>query len=402
MQISYTVRHTSVVFSCLVCATSWAQDTPRVQVTANYTVQAEDNLFRLPDGANTNALVGRSSSAEQIGISTLGLAFHTEQGLQKFELNASLVDYRYQNFEYLSFTARNYAAAWRWALTPRLTGNITTDRKETLSSFADNRTFNAPNQRLETHTRVDAEYEIDGPWHVLAGVGKSRQSNLQSAIAGEDYSSDSADVGVRYDYASGSTMKYSVKVSDGTYLNRVAAPGSFVDDKFQQVDNDARLHWKVSAVSAADIHVTHIKRTHPVYGQRDFSGFNVGAGLNWSLSEKTTLLMGYAHDLAAYATTNTNYSQTDRLSLGVAWQTSAKTVLRLRQEWAQIDYLGSPSPGQSSQRQDISRDSTLSWSWQPRTQWTLNASLQHLSRGSNLAGLDYTSNVAMLSGQFSY
>lgn len=388
-----------------LCAPVWAQDTPEgrpVQFYAGYSVEEDTNLFRLPDNTNTETVLGRPNGEEQIGITTLGVRLRTLQGLQEFELDANLVDYRYRNFDYLSFTARNYAAAWRWAVTPRLRGNLTSDRKESLNSFADYRVFSVPNQRLETRSRLDAVYEIDGPWRLVTGYTQSKQSNQQMIVAAEDFSSNATDVGVRHDFSSGSRAEYSLKLSDGTYLNRVGASGDLLDDTFEQVDNALRLHWAFTGKSSADLNLTHIKRTHPVFGVRDYSGFNIGAGANLSLTAKTLLSVGYVHALSAYATNNSNYRQTDRLSFGVDWSIRAKILLRLRQEWAQMDYLGFPGLGQSSQRQDVTRSSMVSLSWQPRRRWSFSAALQHLSRGSNLPGLDYTSNLATLSGQFNY
>lgn len=369
---------------------------------ASYTVQTDSNLFRLPSNANTQALIGKSSAAEQIGITTLGLGFNTQQSLQKFELDLTLVDYKYQNFNYLSFTASNYAAAWHWAVTPRLTGNFTTDRKETLNSFSDYQGYNVRNQRVDTTTRVDAAYELDGPWRLIVGASTTRQANQQALLAGGDYTNTSADAGLRYAFASGSSLTYLARLGSGSYLNRVVPNTGAYDDQFKQLDNDLRLRWNLNGSSNAEVYITHINRTHPTYGERDYNGFNTGANLDWGISGKSLLSVGFSHLLDAYATSNTNYSQTDKLFIGPVWQFSPKAALRLRHEWAQRDYQGSPTAAASSQRHDVTRDTSVSVNWHPYQQVSLNAGLQNSTRGSNQAGLDFESTLLFLTAQVNF
>lgn len=388
----------------LVCVAplACAEDGLPFTLSASYTVQSDSNLFRLPANADTTRLIGATSGAERVGRSTLGVRFDSTQSLQKFELDASLVDNQYQNFSYLNYTARNYTAAWRWALTPRLTGNFTNALQETLNSFSDYQGYRLRNQRADTSTRLDANYEIEGPWRLLAGVSQTKQTNQQVLLANSDYSNTLADLGLRHVFASGSAITYTTRIINGSYLNRTLSRVGLYDDSFKQLDNDLRLRWAIEGNSTADVYFTHIQRTHPNFAQRDYSGFNSGLTFNWAITGKSALGAGYSHELGAYATANTNYSQTDRITLGPVWQISSKTMLRLQHAWTQTDYLGSPTNAASSARRDVTRDTSVSLSWQANPHLSLSASLQNQSRGSNLAGLDYDSDSALFSAQLSY
>ncbi|MDO9197557.1 XrtB/PEP-CTERM-associated polysaccharide biosynthesis outer membrane protein EpsL [Rhodoferax sp.] len=388
-----------VVFSS---APALAQVEDTFKLSAAYSQQTDSNLFRLPAGANVTALIGKPSAAEQIGITSLGLNVNKAYSLQRFELSLSLIDYQYQNFSYLSFAAHNYNAAWRWALTPRLHGNFTSERNETLNSFADYQGFSVRNQRTNTNTRFDAEYEIDGPWRLLGGLSESAQTNQQVLLAEGDSSATSADIGLRYAFASGSSISYSFKNANGTYLNRTPSATGLYDDGFNQTDNALRLHWVISGNTTADISAAHIQRTHPHYAQRDYSGNNAAASLKWNITGKSTLAAGWVREISSYQTASSNYSQTDRFSLGPIWQVSPKAVVRLRHEVAQRDYLAPPTGQAATRRSDTTRDTSLSFDWQPYQSLILSASLQNASRVSNLAGLDYDSNMATLSAQFTF
>ncbi len=378
-----------------------AQQDP-LTLSVGYTWQTDSNLFRLSDSANVQSVTGQSSAAETIGVTTVGLGFVTRQSLQTLSLNLNLVDYRYQKFSYLSFTANNFNAAWQWAITPRLTGAVSTDRKETLNSFADFTGYGQRNQRLDTTTRFDATYMLDGPWRLIAGTSTTRQQNQLAQVTGSDYTTRAVDGGVRYVFGSGSTLSYQMRVGKGTYLNRTVPNTSLQDDQYTQIDNDLRLRWDWGGGTAANANLTHINRTHPLYGQRDYSGFNSGVGLDWTLTGKTSLNLAYSHVLEPYAANNSNYSSTDRISVGPAWQISPKVGVRLKHDWAQRSYLGSPTNTASSNRQDITRDTTLSVTWQADDKLTLSTTLQKASRGVNQAKLDYDSTMLFVNAQLTY
>jgi len=382
-----------------------AQDDAQLKLKAETSLRMDSNLFRLPAGADTMALVGKSSTAEQIGVSSLSLSFSRTLSLQRFELNLSLVDSRYQNFNYLSFVARNYNTAWRWSLTPRLRGNLTTEHKESLGSFSDFQgltQLNQRNQRTETNTRLDALYEIDGAWRILTGVSEFTQTSQMPLAAQGDYTAKSADVGLSYAFASGSSLTHTLKQTTGKYLGNVLPSPNLVDDGFNQRDHELRLRWAINGNSTADISAAHISRTHPNYAQRDYSGLNTGINVNWRISGKSNLAMGWVRELSSYQSSDASYTQTDRISVGPVWQISPKTAVRLGYEFAVRDYLGSPTGLSTVRRSDITRDATLSFDWQPSQYFTLSSSLQNASRASSLPGLDYDSSMAVFSAQFNY
>jgi exopolysaccharide biosynthesis operon protein EpsL len=383
-------------------APAWAMVGDTFTLNAAYTRQTDSNLFRLPAGANVNALIGKSSAAEEIGSTSLGFNLNKAYSLQRLELSVNLINNQYQNFNYLDYTARNYRAAWRWSVTPRLHGSLSTDRQETLNSFADFQGFNQRNQRTSTNTRLDAAYDLYGAWQLVAGVSQSRQANQQAVLGEGDYNSKSADLGLRFAYASGSALSYTVKSTNGSYLNRVLPSSGAVDDGFNQIDQGLNLHWVISGKSGGDASATYINRSYPNFGQLDYSGLTTAVNFNWSITGKSALTAGLSRALSSYQSSNVSYTQTDNFSISPTWQVSPKTTLRLRHQLIQTNYLGSPTGASAVQRRDTNRDTSLSFDWQPYQNLTLSASLQKASRASNVAGVDYDSNMTTLSTQFTF
>jgi exopolysaccharide biosynthesis operon protein EpsL len=391
----------SLMMSC-AGVSAWAQSEDPVVLQASYTRQTDSNLFRLPAAANVLALTGHSSASETIGITSIGVAIRKAYSLQQFELNASLADYRYQKFDYLNFTANQYSAAWRWSVTPRLHGTLGGDRSESLNSFADVQGSTLRNQRTLSGTRLTAEYEIDGPWRVQAGLSHSTQTNSQPVLTGDDYSADAVNVGLRHVWASGSQAGYSLNQTNGSARSGAAAPGAAFDDQFHQTEHTASLHWLTTGNSTVDLSASGVRRTHPRFSQRDYSGVNTSANASWRVSGKSTLVAAWARELSGYQATGIDYIRTSRLSVGPVWQISPFAVARLQHVVTQREYLGRQSGAAAARRTDTMRDTSASIDWQPQQRITLTAGLTRARRASDLAGLDYHSNLVTLTAQLTY
>ncbi len=250
-----------------------AEGNQDLQFRASAGLAHDSNLFRLPASANAQALIGRASAAETVGITTLGVNYNKAYSLQNVELDVSMVKYDYQNFGYLDFTALNYRGAWRYAFTPHLRGTLSTSRDKTLNSFVDFRGFNVRNERVTTRTRLDGNYELGANWRLLAGLTQSATKNSLQIQSEADSRQTALDGGVRYVLPSGSSAGYTLRTTDGTYTtNRtIPSPGLF-DDRFNQTDNELQLTWAISRDTSADFRAAHRNRSYPTYPQRDFGG----------------------------------------------------------------------------------------------------------------------------------
>lgn len=374
---------------------------------AHLTLKAEaaltfdNNLFRLPAATNTLQVLGKVSGAEQIGVTTLSLNFSQALSLQKVNLSVSAVDSKFQNFNYLNYTSYNYNAALQWSLTPRLHGLLSADRNETANSFADY-TGRQSNLRTEASQQLDAEYEIDGPWRVLAGVSTFSQTNQQALVAGGDHTTRTLHAGLGYVFASGSRLNLIQKQVSGHYLNRKLVANSPYDSDFNQSISDLRAHWAMPENQSADFYLTALRQTHPHFPERNFSGLNSGASLNWLLTGKSSVQLGQSRTVTSYAVRDSNYTQTQRLFVSPSWQFSPKSLVRLQHSRSRIRYLGAPQGVVPSQREDNIHDTGVTFYWQPDQRFTLSAALQNASRSANQTGLDYESQQISVSAQYSY
>ena len=84
---------------------AWAEGADDLKFSASIGQIRDSNLFRLPSNINLLPILGRSSGAETINTTALGLNYQRAYSLQKVELDVNVTDYRYRNFGYLSFLA---------------------------------------------------------------------------------------------------------------------------------------------------------------------------------------------------------------------------------------------------------------------------------------------------------
>ena len=392
----------AAVLLMLSAARAWADEFDTLNFTGGMTVVNDSNLFRLSGTADPNTVLGKSTTADQIVVTSIGARLAKPYSLQRFELSASLVDYRYQSARFLNFAAFNYNAAWRWSLTPRLRGSLTAERSETLNSFVDFRAF-VRNVRTEENNRVDAEYEIDGVWRLIGGASQSKIQNAQLFVQQQDFKSNAAEFGAKYAFPSGSFISAVTRAQAGTYFKLpqpVAA--SLFDNRFDQTEYEARGYWLFSGKSSLDTRLAYQERKHSTFSERNFSGVVGNASFNWGISGKTRLVSSVSRELASFVQASSSYTRNDRLSVGPVWEVSPKAVVRTRLDYSSRAFLGPVAATPFNDRRDKLRTLYVGTDWQPYRWVTMSASLQNDKRTSNLSGLDFASTQLTVSAQLTF
>jgi exopolysaccharide biosynthesis operon protein EpsL len=379
-----------------------ADEFDTVNFNAGYTLLTDDNVFRLSGAADPNRLIGSPSKSDTIQVMSAGVRINKPYSLQRFELGLNLVDYKYDRFNFLSFTARNYDAAWRWSLTPKLTGNATTSRTQTLTSFTDFTGF-VRNLRTSENSRFDATYQLDGVWRLLGAVSESKSSNSQVFIADFDVRQETIEAGIRYAFPSGSSWQLVARSGKGDFFKRPAPiAASLLDTKFDQSEYEGRLNWLVTGKTSVAARLAWLERTHANFSQRDYSGWVGNFDLNWGITGKTRLSTGYARELANFVQASSSYIVTNRVFAGPSWEITSKAVARARYDYSTRDFLGPVAATPLNDRVDTIKSMSVGVDWQPTRNFTFSASLQNDKRSSNLPGLDFKSTTATLAAQMTF
>jgi exopolysaccharide biosynthesis operon protein EpsL len=368
-----------------------ADDLDTLQFRAGQSVMHDSNVFRLSDSANAQALIGTPDRDDTVAVTTAGFKINKPWGLQRFEFDANVEDHRYSRFSYLDFTAVNYAAAWRWSFTPAFHGNLTTDRREFVDTYADVQGTGQINRRTNRSTLFDAEYELDGAWRLVGGLFERTSSNSQPNTFEADSKVHGAEAGVRYVYPSGTSMAYRFRDGQGEYPGRVLSPvsaGNFTDR-----EHEFRFDWAPSAKTTLRAKVAHFDRSHDGLGARDFSGVTGQLDAAWAITPKTSLAGGVIRELGSYQTTVASYYEGYRVFVAPTWKPSEKTAVRLRYDHGARNFKG-PLPGFfATGRRDTTNLLSLAVEWQALRALKLSATVQSDRRKSNEPGFDYKSNT---------
>lgn len=372
-------------------------------VIAGYSGRHESNVFRLPDGTEPEAVTGKSSKSDDIGIATVGLRLDKRYSLQRFELEASLVNYRYRVYDHLDFTARNYAAAWRWQLTPSFYGNLTSSRAEALNSFNDYTNYGVRNVRTDEVHRFDGVFELDGAWRLLGGVARTERTNSETFLEESDNRLDTVEAGVRRDFVSGSWISLVTRHGRGEYFNRPnLSPVAQSDNAFDQREQEIRVNWPVTGKTTLQGRLAHVAREHEHFPARDYSGMVGSLTLALRATEKVLLTANAGHELGAYQSEASSYASTDRYGVGASWQIGVKTTLRGQYDRARRDFRGAIVNTPASDRTDTLHNAKLAFEWRAYRSLLLSAALEKEKRESNLPSFDSRNTAASVSAQFTF
>ena len=394
----------SAFFCCaagavLVSASAIADELDVLQFNAGLALQHDSNVFRFSDQTSNPVVLGGSGRSDTILTSSAGLKLRKPYGLQRFEADIGVENTNYKNFSGLNFTAFNYAAAWRWSLTPAFHGNLTTDKKEYVDNTADVQVAGQLNRKTDRSTRLDAEYEIDGVWRLLGGAFQRTNSNSQSSTFEGDSKVIGAEAGVRYQLPFGTSLAYRFRNGKGAYTNRASTTA--VASDFNDREHEVQGEW-VGGRTKIGGRVSRLERRYDSIPARDFSGFLSQIDLTYELTGKTSIFAGVVRELGSYQTNNTSYYQGTRVFVAPSWQATENIALRARYDYGVRDFKG-PLPGfAASNRTDKTSLASLAVEWKPVRLLTLMAWLQRDQRSSNEFGADYKSNSVGISAKATF
>lgn len=366
-----------------------------LQFRAHQTWQYDSNVFRLSDFVANHDVIGSPTRSDHFGVTTIGAKIDKSYGLQRFEIDVNANRYNYKNFSKINFTAVNYAAAWRWSVTPALYGNLTTDRKEYTDNTADVQNQGQLNRRTDLLTLLDAEYVIDGPWRVLGGILERSTTNSQSSTFESDSKIRGIEAGVRYVFASESSFAYRFKQGRGEYPNRFSS-STFVRD-FKDREHEFKFVWPITGKTTIQSRLSYFDRLHDRLESRNFSGLIGQFDAAWLVTRKTTLAGGIVRDLGNYQTNNISYFQGNRFFIAPTWKPTEKTAVKFRYDYGVRNYKGSLPGFISTNRRDTNDLAVLGFEWDVIRAVKVTTSVFTDRRKSNELNADYKSHGVNLS-----
>jgi hypothetical protein len=284
---------------------AFAQDAnaqPRVfQLRAAAGVERDDNVLRQ----------GTNEISDTIGTLSVGAHADKTIGLQRLRGDIEATSYRYSDQTNLNYNTINYSAAWDWSITPHFHGVLSADRRQAREVSTDPVTFlNRVGRRTEKAEVLEGTYEIGARLRALAGVTHTSSESTEPRSWDASPRVRSARVGVGYETPKGTLLTLKARRGDGEYTD--PTPGAAAGE-FKENEVELALKWPVTAKTAVEARIAHLRREHDIAPQLDFSGMVGGASVSWEVTAKTRLIAGYAHDLVATGLLTGGHVETDRI-----------------------------------------------------------------------------------------
>jgi exopolysaccharide biosynthesis operon protein EpsL len=282
----------------------------------------------------------------------------------------------------------NYAAAWRWSLTPRLIGNVTADRREYLDNTTLVQSTGSVNRRTDEANRIDAEYEVGAAWRVLGGVFDRTIKNSAVLIQEADTQVSGGEAGAKYVFRSADFVAYRYRHGNGEYSGLLGS--TLPSRNFTDKEHELSFEWLPARGTSVQGRVAHLERQRDGAAGSEFSGVVGRLNLNWMITGKTRMDAGVIRELASYQPSTPSYYAGERLYISPVWKPTEKTAIRLRLDQGVRRYKG--VVGYEGRRDEVGQ-AGVSVEWEPRRFVKLIASLSQDKRTSNFVGLDYKANV---------
>lgn len=350
-------------------------------LVAGAQVLYDNNLFR----------TANNEDADRIMITTAGLRVNKAYSLQRFVVDASVSDQRYQDNKKLNHLAKNGYAAWQWSVTPSLHGALSTRYSEALNNFADYRGTQKNMRTNKTH-RFDAEWETWGRFRLLGAIDRTEVENSQLINEEGDYEADSAEYGLKYQMPSGSNYAIVSRLTDGKYMKRRLNAVSQIDTGFKERNVELRTLVVASGKTRINAKVGRVERKHDNFASRDYDGTTGGFDLTWQPTGKLQFNLGWEKGFGSYQNFESSYYSKQAWKFSAIWQLRPKIALRGSYRDETLDYKGEILPIQPL-REDRLKTASLSLEWSPLTSATFALSATQMERNSNRDILDFKSRM---------
>ncbi len=379
-----------------------ANDGDVVRAVVGGGVVHDSNLFRLPDFVNPQTALGQSTKSDTVTSAYVGLRVDKPYALQRVQLDLTETMHRYENFSHLNYEAFDYRGAWLWHLTPRLSGTISAERKETLVPFEDFVILSQQRNVRDNDSRdFNADWWAAGGWHLLAGISQYKQRSEVPSLAEADFSLVDRQGGVRYESSAGNSLAFVQHFRDGDYLNRVIDPANMLDGSFKEDESEVRLKWR-RGQSSLDGRIGWLDRRHDNFPARDFSGLVGEVGYGWIPTGKLRFYLSAKRSIDAIVDAFSSYRINNTFSFTPAWHATDKWVFSLRLDRIESDFRGAVAPLAGAARSDTMHSAKLMADWTPTRNVSLSTGLQRAERSSNTPTAEFDASVFLLRAGFKF
>jgi len=385
-------------------ADAQARDVAKVTPFVAETLTSDDNVFRMSKDIDPATVVGSRSRADTYRTTSFGLSADVPVSLQRFVGSLTFNSTRYQRFAGLDSDGHDLRGSWLWQGGKDLRGELGLSETYSLASFAQLLGSTTPDQLRVRQGFVNGAWMVTSHWLLRAAGDRLEQRNSSSATLFNDVNIDGFETSLSRVSAAGNSLGCSARFETGHFPTPQPLGAALIDNAYRQYDAGLRLDWTLSGVSHLVARAGQVSRRYDQLPQRDFDGAIGHAEFTWTPTGKLSLTAIAQRDISPYEYTRSSLVLIKGIGLRPTWRMTAKLELSADLEALTRSYRADPAQalGLVGQRDDKVRSATALLAYHPTRSVTVQATLLHEERSSNVAFGDYAANVAWINARLAF
>lgn len=376
----------------LMSATSWAayDPTDAQYAYASAAYLYDSNVFRLADGTNTVARLGKDQRSDMVLTATAGGHAEIRPARQVFGLDVNVYAPFYNTYSDLNYVGWNGALKWNGEIGKQFYGSAAITSNKTLSSFedvaaalTDYATTNGAQAVFGTHITSNLDAQVT--------ASESKVSHTDETWLDVKIKRAGADVSYTTDWGSTFGLNYQytrVLYDTESLINQL------LDNDYKEKTFGVSLRWPYSAKLSFDGNVGRLQVDQDRGGTE--TSWQGAANINWQVTGKTSLVLGYAHSLDSPGST-TGQSFTDHVGLTGNYALSAKIKLHAFATYDKRKYPGSLNVGEYNEN---TRTFNVGADWWPTTAIQTSLYGQYATRTSDIPGNTFGDHMIGANAKF--
>lgn len=365
-----------------------------VEVFASQNFLRDNNIYRLDD--RTGNVV-----SDTIGTTSVGVTANIPISLQRLQFAYTYFATRYKDTDDLDFNGHTARAAYLWAITPRLTGDVGYGESETLASFAQ---FIGPRVKDVLKTRQvygNAVWYATPSWRVHGAAGFSDQEHDDPTRKVYDIETTTGEAGLTYVTAQDNRIGFAVRGERGKPINPVNTLAGGLNSAYRQWGVGLVGHWAIAGHSMLDGRAEYTRREYDDVPSRDFSGPTLRLTHTWNPTGKLEFVSTIRREISPIEEVqSSNFVLVKGVSIKPKWNVTEKISVTGVAEYTIWNYRTDLINAIAYEHRVRSFGGGIVWRPSPR--FTFQAGYLHETRKSTLELADYDVDLFTLEGRISF
>jgi exopolysaccharide biosynthesis operon protein EpsL len=389
---------TLLVAALLAASPAWALWDDKLEVFAQENITYDSNVFRLPDASDPCVSINSCAKDDTIFTTSLGAIFDIPYSLQRFQAAYTWYDARYRRFDDLDHQGHIGRAAWLWAVTPDVTGEISYDDQKGLAAF-NNIQGRRPDMVTRRTALASGAWKVVPSWrlHAAANWGEARHTG---ELIVNDVELEAIELGISYVTAQENRLGVAVRSEEGRNPNDFVVGGIAFNNEYEQKSVGLQGRWVVTGLSRLDGRLDYTKREYERFSERNYSGPTFNLVHTYTPTGKLTIATIINRDVAPLEDVTASFVLVTGITVRPDWAISEKLNLRGNFGYARWEYFGvEPFAADYEHRVKVASATLM---WRPTLRIALSGTLGTERRTSSLSNADYKVNTAAFEARIGF